>query len=534
MKILLYNPDNGVTRNFMPHLWMFLLKALTPAGHEVLLIDGNAQPMDEFQIAQYVRDQNIGLVGIGAMTRMIAKAYRIADAIRALGVPVVMGGPHVTELADEALGRDGGPRHADAVALGEADETWPQIVNDAVHGQLKEKYAPIDELGKESKPSLKQYPVIPWDSINLDQFNLVPRSATALLQKVGGGWGTFWIVPVESGRGCPYGCEFCTVTGFFGDSIRFRTNESVVNELLLLKARARKEKGQIAVFFIDDNFAINVKRTKSLLRDIIAAKAQVHWVAQISANLLRDEELVDLIAASGGKWVFIGMESIDPANLKDVNKGFNKPGEYAAVLERLAERNVYAITSFIFGMDNDTTGVAERTLAQVRTWPPGLPIFGLLTPLPATPLYKRLEASGRLTRPKHWREFIPFAMAHTPLKMTIEEAHAEVKYGWEQAYSPKALARAVDALDDEPLGYRLNIFVARLCFRGIYFPMMAKMAWLKIVAQNRQTIFKLVREAMFGRRTRSTNTDAHDPYERDASEQDEAVKALDVASEVNA
>ena len=94
------------------------------------------------------------------------------------------------------------------------------------------------------------------------------------------------------------------------------------------------------------------------------------------------------------------MESIDPANLKDVNKGFNKPGEYAAVLERLAKRNVYAITSFIFGMDNDTPGVAERTLEQIRTWPPGLPIFGLLTPLPATPLYKRLEAAGRLTRPQ--------------------------------------------------------------------------------------------------------------------------------------
>jgi radical SAM superfamily enzyme YgiQ (UPF0313 family) len=98
-----------------------LLKSLTPPGHEVLLIDGNAHPMDETQIAQYVRDENIGLVGIGGMTRMIAKAYRIADAIRATGVPVVMGGPHVTELADEALGRDGGPCHADAVALGEAD-----------------------------------------------------------------------------------------------------------------------------------------------------------------------------------------------------------------------------------------------------------------------------------------------------------------------------------------------------------------------------------------------------------------------------
>src|SRR5205807_2158927 len=145
MRILLYNPDNGVTRNFMPHLWMFLLQALTPAGHEVLLIDGNAQPMDE--------------------------------------------------------------------------------------------------AGKERKPSLQAYPAIPWDSIDLDQFNLIPKVVTPLLKRLGGGWGTFRIVPVESGRGCPYGCEFCTVTGFFGDSIRFRTNESVVNELLLLKARARSEGG---------------------------------------------------------------------------------------------------------------------------------------------------------------------------------------------------------------------------------------------------------------------------------------------------
>jgi len=498
VRILLYNPDNGVTRNFMPHLWMFLLQSLTPPGHEVLLIDGNAQPMDEEGIARYVREHNIGLVGIGAMTRMIAKAYRMADAIRAVGVPVVMGGPHVTEEADEALGRNGGPRHADAVALGEADETWPKIVADAVRGELKDIYAPVDEFGQERKPSLQPYPAIPWDSINLDQFNLVPKIAKGMLQRLGAGWGTFRIIPVESGRGCPYGCEFCTVTGFFGDSIRFRTNESVVNELLLLKARARSERGQIAVFFIDDNFAINIKRTKSLLRDIIAADAQVHWVAQISANLLRDEELVDLIAASGGKWVFIGMESIDPANLASVNKGFNKPGEYAAVLERLAQRNVYAITSFIFGMDNDTPGVAERTLQEIRTWPPGLPIFGLLTPLPATPLYKRLAAAGRLTRPKHWQEFVPFEMAHTPLKMTIPQAHAEVKHGWAHSYSPDALAKAVDALDHKPLGYRVNIFLARLCFRGIYFPMMGRAAWVKVISQNRRTIFKLVREALRG------------------------------------
>ena len=499
MKILLYNPDNGVTRNFMPHLWMFLLQSLTPPDHEVLLMDGNAQPMDAAGLAQYVKEHKIDLVGIGAMTRMIAKAYRMADAVRAVGVPVVMGGPHVTEMPDEALGRDGGSRHADAVALGEADQTWPKIVEDAARGKLKDIYAPVDDFGQELKPTLKSYPAIPWDTINLDQFNLVPKLATPLLGRLGAGWGTFRIVPVESGRGCPYGCEFCTVTGFFGDSIRFRTNESVVNELLLLKARAKKEAGQIAVFFIDDNFAINVKRTKSLLRDIIAADAQVHWVAQISANLLRDEELVDLIAAAGGKWIFIGMESIDPLNLAGVNKGFNKPEEYASVLERLAERNVYAITSFIFGMDNDTTGVAERTLEAIRSWPAGLPIFGLLTPLPATPLYKRLEAAGRLTRPKHWQEFIPFEMAHTPLKMTIAEAHAEVRYAWSRSYSAEAIAHAVNSMKQKPLGYRINILIARLCFRGIYFPQMGPLAWAKVIFQNRRTILSLVKEGFRGR-----------------------------------
>src|SRR4029450_4684336 len=157
MKILLYNPDNGVTRNFMPHLWMFLLQSLTPPGHEVLLIDGNARAMNEEDLVRFVREQDVKLARIGAMTRMIAKAYRMADAIRAAGVPVVMGGPHVTEVPDEALGRDGGPRYADAIALGEADETWPKIVMDASRHELKEIYAPVDESGKEHKPSLQPY-----------------------------------------------------------------------------------------------------------------------------------------------------------------------------------------------------------------------------------------------------------------------------------------------------------------------------------------------------------------------------------------
>src|SRR3984957_18777912 len=168
MKILLHNPDNGITGNFMPHLWMFLLQARTPAPHEVILLDGNAKPMNDAELVEFVKDQAIDLVGIGAMTRMIARAYRAADALRAAGIRVVMGGPHVTELPDEALGRNGGVRHADAVALGEADETWPKIVEDAARGQLKDVYAPVDDFGQERKPSLQPYPVIPWKSINLD------------------------------------------------------------------------------------------------------------------------------------------------------------------------------------------------------------------------------------------------------------------------------------------------------------------------------------------------------------------------------
>jgi len=475
---------------------MFLLKSLTPPEHEVLLIDGNARPMNEQQLVRFARKQQIGLVGIGAMTRMIARAYSFADALRAAGIPVVMGGPHVTELPAEALGRDGGPRHADAVALGEADETWPRIVADAARGELKEIYEPVDDSGKERKPSLKSYPVIPWDTIDLEQFNLIPNVFRRLTARHGSGWNSFNLVPVESGRGCPYGCEFCTVTGFFGDSIRFRTNESVVNELLMLKRRARKERGQVSIFFIDDNFAINIKRTKSLLRDIISAKAELPWVAQISANLLRDEELVDLIAASGGKWIFIGMESLDAANLSDVNKGFNKPGEYAAVLNRLAKRDIYAITSFIIGLDNDTVGVAERILQQLDLWPPGLPVFSALTPLPGTPLYARLETDGRLTRPKHWLDFAPFKLSHAPLKITASEAEKELDKAWRMSYSAGRNEKVVSLLISQNLDISAMHLLARLCFRGIYVPQMTRMAWLNLIFQNRRSILKLLRNGI--------------------------------------
>ena len=251
---------------------------------------------------------------------------------------------------------------------------------------------------------------------------------------------------------------------------------------------------KLRLFFVDDNLSINISRTKSLLRDIIEAGAQVPWVGQISANLVKDEELLDLIAQSGGRWVFIGMESIDPENLKIAKKSFIKPGDFGAVLDGLARRNVYAITSFIFGMDHDTPGVAERTLAQIKSWAPGLPVFGQLTPYFATPLYDRLAPSGRLVRPKHWLEFAPFEMAHIPENITPAEVREELDIAWSSSYSPQRNAAAIDSISDQPVADRITHLVSRLFFRGIYFTQMSRWAWIKVVGRNWRTIFKLTRE----------------------------------------
>ena len=183
------------------------------------------------------------------------------------------------------------------MALGEADATWPKIVEDAARGQLKEVYAPVDDFGQERKPNLGEYPQIPWESIDLEQFNRIPAFLRPLMRRFGIDWERFHLIPIESGRGCPYGCEFCTVTGFFGDSIRFRTNQSVVQEMLRLKALARQDRGKVAVFFVDDNFLSNQEAAKSFLRDLIPMK--IRWVSQASLDMTNDLELMELLARSG-------------------------------------------------------------------------------------------------------------------------------------------------------------------------------------------------------------------------------------------
>ena len=143
-------------------------------------------------------------------------------------------------------------------------------------------------------------------------------------------------------------------------------------------------------------------------------------------------------------------------------------------------------------MDNDTPGVAARTLAEIGKWPPGLPVFGQITPFPSTPLYTRLAKEGRLTRPTHWLDFAPFKMAHTPLKMSIAEVHKEVTEAWTDTYAPENTKRAMQKIADAPVPYKISHLIARLCFRGIYFPQKGSLAWLKVMLENRGVIFRIV------------------------------------------
>lgn len=368
-----------------PPLGLLVVAALTPPEIEVSFTDENLGPVD--------LDQPADLVGITALTHTATRAYQLADAFRARGTKVVLGGIHPTALPQEAL------KHADAVVVGEAEKAWPQLLNDLREDRLQQTY----RNNTEERPPLNNLPYPRRDLIKRDGY-LFPDT-------------------IYTTRGCPNGCRFCAVTSFFGGKYRSRPTEEVIAEVDTLSGRR--------VFFVDDNIAAHRGRTKQLFQCLPTGKRKLAWIGQASVTIARDESLLDAAAASGCLALFLGIESLKPKNLEDQGKNCNKVEEYEEAIRRIHNHGIAVFGAFIFGLDHDTKDIFKQTLQFALHNRLEGAQFNILTPYPGTPLFDDMEKAGRLLH-KDWSKyhadnvvFEPTCMSATKLKEGRDWAERE-------------------------------------------------------------------------------------------------------------
>jgi len=366
------------------------LAGLTPRDVEVRFYDDRMEPIPF--------DEPTDLVAISVETYTARRAYQIATEFRKRRVPVVMGGFHATLCPDEVA------RHAEAVVCGEAEALWPRVIDDARHGKLEKFYRQSD------RPSLA----------NLKPDRSIFRGKRYLP-----------IGLVEAGRGCHFKCDFCAVQTVFKSTQTRRPIDAIIAELLPLK-KTRK-----LFFFVDDNITSNLEQAKEFFRALIPLG--IRWVSQSSINAAHDEEFLDLLVRSGCQGVLIGFESLDAANLKDMNKAFNTMrGGFEKALANLRSHCVRVYGTFIFGYDRDTPESFRETVEFAKAHALYIAAFNHLTPFPGTPLYQRLKEEGRLLYENWWLDerysynripFQPRGMAPEVLQQNCLEARREF-YSW--------------------------------------------------------------------------------------------------------
>jgi radical SAM superfamily enzyme YgiQ (UPF0313 family) len=374
------------------HLTLTTLAALTPPEIEVKITDENVEPIDFAE--------EVDLIGITGMVMHATRAYEIARRFRERGIPVVMGGPHASSLPLEAK------QHVDAVVIGEAEEVWKELLEDLKKGSLKPFYK------ADSFCSMKE----------------LPRPRLDLLRKNA----YMTINCVQTTRGCPHQCDFCHVTHFFGKTYRCRPVEEVIEEVKRLE-------GDFLVF-IDDNIAGNRRYAKELFTELRPLKKQ--WASQASITLARDPELLRLAAESGCVSLFLGIESLSPENLKDVNKSFNRVSEFEDAIKVLHDHDIMILAGFIFGFDHDDEGVFERTLRFCEKNRIELPTYFILTPLPGTPLFQSMEAKGRLLH-RDWSQYNGATVVFKPRLMSEETLQRGFHWVCQEAYSWSSIMKRV-------------------------------------------------------------------------------------------
>jgi radical SAM superfamily enzyme YgiQ (UPF0313 family) len=366
------------------HLTLTTLAALTPPDIEVKITDENVEPIDF--------EEDVDLVGVTGMVMHAPRAYQIAQRFRQRGIPVVMGGPHASSLPLEAK------EHVDAVVIGEAENVWEGLIEDFKNGCLKPFYK------AEAFCSMERLPFPRLDLLRKDAYMTINC--------------------VQTTRGCPHQCDFCHVTHFFGKTYRCRPVDEVIEEVKRLE-------GDFLVF-IDDNIAGNRRYAKELFTQLKPLKKK--WASQASMTLTRDPELLKLAAESGCVSLFIGVESLSSENLKDVNKSFNQVHQFEEAMKAVHDHDIMVVAGLIFGLDYDDEGVFERTLRFCERNRIELPSFFLLTPLPGTPLFQRMESEGRLLH-KDWGQYNGATVVFKPRLMTEETLQRGFNWACKEAYS---------------------------------------------------------------------------------------------------
>ncbi len=405
-KLVLINPVNparpGLSFNKssrFPPISLGIVAGLTPPDWEIVLVDEN---WDAFTW------QEADLVGITAFTASAPRAYEIAAIYRAKGIPVVMGGIHASLFTQEAL------KYVDAVVVGEAENVWQQVVADFTQGAMQRCYT-----GGQCHAGAIAHP-------RRDIFNPAYTFAS-----------------VQTSRGCPMDCEFCSVTVFNGHQYRRRPVADVLDELESIQ--------QPMIFFVDDNIVGYGKSAKAevlaLFKGMVERKLNKQWFCQASLNFADDEEILFWAAKAGCKMVFLGLEAEEVDALQAANKNLNLQrgvGAYQKLFRRIQRTGIAVLGAFIFGFDGDTpVKLAHRGRYMIKS---GVDVMQttVLTPLPGTRLFNHLMAAGRLLYtnfPEDWAHYDMTEVVFKPQGMSPEELMTSVKQANKKMYSSTVLMK---------------------------------------------------------------------------------------------
>jgi radical SAM superfamily enzyme YgiQ (UPF0313 family) len=361
------------------------------------------------------------LVGISTITSTAPRAYAIADKVRTMGIPVIMGGPHVTFLAEEAL------EHADYVIRGEGERPLMAFIDAWEDGRSLAEIPNLSSRAADGR--MVHNPVLPMEN-DLDS---IPYPDLSLLKPDPRRQKFPASIPVQTSRGCPFDCSFCSVTAMFGKKYRFRSTENIIEEL------RRYDHPKKAIFFYDDNFAANRERAKELLQAMIRERFKFQWTTQVRADFARDTELVRLMKTAGCHTVYIGFETVNPRSLNGMKKK-QTVADLVRAAKVLRRHRIGIHGMFVLGFDEDDWLSVKKTVKFAKQSRLSSTQFLILTPLPGSEFYEKMSQEKRL-RFHDWALYDGHHVVFDPARFSLFDLQKAQMYCHKKFYSLKQMFR---------------------------------------------------------------------------------------------